>query len=100
MEQTLDMEHRMTVVEDRSLRNEGRIKKLETEQATLRDLTTSVAVLAKQMESMTKSVDAMSDKVDHLEDKPAERWDKLISSLIGALAGAFLVWVASGMPGV
>ena len=28
------------------------------------------------------------------------RLDKLISSLIGALGGAFLVWVASGMPGV
>ena len=28
------------------------------------------------------------------------RLDKLISSLIGAQGGAFLVWVASGMPGV
>ena len=28
------------------------------------------------------------------------RLDKLISSLIGALGGAFLVWVASWMPGV
>ena len=28
------------------------------------------------------------------------RLDKLISSLIGALGGDFLVWVASGMPGV
>ena len=28
------------------------------------------------------------------------RLDKLISSLIGALGGAFLVWVASGMTGV
>ena len=42
----------------------------------------------------------MEHKVDTLEEKPAERWDKLISSLIGALGGAFLVWVASGMPGV
>jgi hypothetical protein len=49
---------------------------------------------------MGDSVERLEHKVDTLEDKPAERWDKLISSLIGALAGAFLVWVASGMPGV
>lgn len=96
----ITIEHRLTVAEDRSLRNEGRIKKLEQEQADLRDLTTSVAVLAKQMESMTKSVDAMSAKVDSIEGKPAERWDKLVSTIIGAVAGAFIAWVVSGAPGL
>ena len=38
--------------EDRSLRNEGRIKKLEAEQKALSDLATSVAVMAEQMKSM------------------------------------------------
>lgn len=93
-------EHRLTVVEDRSLRNEGRIKKLEQEQADLRDLTTSVAVLAKQMENMTKSVDAMAAKVDTLEGKPGKRWDGLVDKLLFAVAGAFIAWVVSGAPGL
>lgn len=96
----LTNEHRLTVVEDRSLRNEGRIKELESEQATLRDLTTSVAVLAKQMESMTKSVDAMSDKVDQLETKPAKRWEGLVDKALAVLIGAFIGWLAAGAPGV
>ena len=49
---------------------------------------------------MGVSVDKLVSKVDTMEAKPGKRWDKLISSLIGALGGAFLVWVASGMPGV
>lgn len=93
-------EHRLTVVEDRSLRNEGRIKKLEQEQADLRDLTTSVAVLAKQMENMTKSVDAMAAKVDTLEGKPGKRWDGLVDKILFAVAGAFIAWVVSGAPGL
>lgn len=85
---------------DRSLRNEGRIKKLEGEHEVLHELAKSVAVMAERMKTMNDNVDSLTGKVDALEDKPAQRWDKLISSLIGALAGAFLVWVASGMPGV
>lgn len=93
-------EHRLTVVEDRSLRNEGRIKKLEAEQADLRDLTTSVAVLAKQMESMTKSMDTMADKVDSLEAKPAKRWESLVDKALAVLIGAFIGWLAAGAPGI
>lgn len=96
----LTQEHRLTVVEDRSLRNEGRIKKLEGEHEALHELATSMAVMAEKQGRMGDSVERLEHKVDTLEEKPAERWDKLISSLIGALAGAFLVWMASGMPGV
>ena len=85
---------------DRSVRNEGRIKKLEGEHEVLHELATSMAVMAEKQGRMGDSVERLEHKVDTLEDKPAQRWDKLISSLIGALGGAFLVWVASGMPGV
>lgn len=85
---------------DRSLRNEGRIKKLEGEHEVLHELAKSVAVMAERMKTMNDNVDSLTGKVDALEDKPAERWDKLISTVIGALAGAFIAWIASGMPGV
>ena len=83
---------------DRSIRNEGRIKKLESEQSELRELTTSVALLAQQMESMTKSIDTMSGKVGALEAKPGKRWDGLVDKLLSVAAGAVLAWVAAGAP--
>ena len=48
---------------------------------------------------MNTNVEKLTEKMDSIEGKPAERWDKLISTVIGALAGAFIAWIASGMPG-
>ena len=79
---------------DRSLRNEGRIKKLEGEHETLQQLATSVAVLAEQMKTMNKSVNSLTGKVEHLEEKPGKRWesivDKLIWAFLAAVAAFFL----------
>jgi len=90
---------RLQETTDRSLRNEGRIKKLEGEHEVLHKLATSVAVMAAEMESMNKSVDALTDKVGELEGRPAKRWDSLVDKAIWAVAGAFLAWVLAGMPG-
>ena len=95
-----DIALRFQETTDRSLRNEGRIKKLEGEHEVLQQLATSVAVMAERMKTMNENVDGLAKKVDEIESKPAERWDKLISTVIGALAGAFIAWIASGMPGV
>ena len=96
--ETLAIAHQKT--EDRSIRNEGRIKKLEEAHEVLHQLATSVAVMAEKMDTMSKSMVVITTKVDEIENRPAERWDKLISTLIGALAGAFITWIASGMTGV
>lgn len=84
---------------DRSLRNEGRIKKLEESHEALHQLAASVAVMAERQDTMNTNVEKLTEKMDSIEGKPAERWDKLISTIIGALAGAFIAWIASGMPG-
>lgn len=91
---------RLQETTDRSVRNEGRIKKLEGEHEVLHQLATSVAVMAQQMENMNGSVEALSSKVDTLEGKPGKRWDGLVDKLIYAAAGAFLAWVIAGAPGL
>ena len=85
--------------DDRSVRNEGRIKKLEEEHEVLHKLATSVAVMAEKMDTMNKSMDSLAAKVDEIESKPAKQWDKVVTAIVGALVGAFASWVASGMPG-
>ena len=78
---------------DRSLRNEGRIKKLEGESAVLHQLATSVAVMAEQMKTMNSSVLTLTTEVEELKDKPGKRWDGLIDKIIWAVAGAVLAYI-------
>ena len=75
---------------DRSLRNEGRIKKLEGESSVLHQLATSVAVMAEQMKTMNTSVSALADEVEELKEKPGKRWDSLVDKIIWAVAAALL----------
>jgi hypothetical protein len=75
---------------DRSLRNEGRIKKLEGESSVLHQLATSVAVMAEQMKTMNTSVSALADEVEDLKEKPGKRWDSLVDKIIWAVAAALL----------
>ena len=96
--ETLAIAHQKT--EDRSLRNEGRIKKLEDAHEVLHTLATSVAVMAEKMDVMNRSVESLSTKVDEIENRPAEHWNKVVSTSIGALAGAFITWLVSGAPGL
>lgn len=96
--ETLAIAHQKT--DDRSIRNEGRIKKLEEAHEILHQLATSVAVMAEKMDTMNKNVVTITTKVEEIENRPAQRWDKLVSTIIGALVGAFISWIASGMAGV
>ena len=96
--ETLTLAHQKT--DDRSIRNEGRIKKLEEAHEVLHTLATSVAVMAEKMDVMNKSVETLNAKVDEIENRPAEQWNKVVSTVLGALAGAFVTWLASGASGV
>lgn len=78
---------------DRSLRNEGRIKKLESENAVLHQLATSVAVMAEQMKTMNTSVATLADEVEELREKPGKRWESLVDKIIWAVAAALLGFV-------
>jgi hypothetical protein len=78
---------------DRSVRNEGRIKKLESESAVLHQLATSVAVMAEQMKTMNTSVATLASEVEEMKDKPAKRWDNLVDKIIWAFAGAVLAYI-------
>lgn len=73
--------------DDRSLRNEGRIKKLEGEHESLNKLVTSVAVMAEQMKTMNTKIGTLTDKVEEMEAKPAKRWDAIVTGIISAVVG-------------
>jgi SMC interacting uncharacterized protein involved in chromosome segregation len=80
-------------VTDRSLRNEGRIKKLETEHEVLHELATSVAVMAQRMETMNQNVTTLTSKVDEIENKPAKRFDAIVDKALWAVLGAIVAFM-------
>ena len=82
---------------DRSLRNEGRIKKLETEHEVLHQLATSVAVMAQRMETMNQNVTTLTNKVEEIEKKPAKRFDDIVDKVVWAVLGAFVAFLLNSI---
>lgn len=78
---------------DRSLRNEGRIEKLEEENSVLHQLATSVAVMAEQLKTLNNGVTTLAGEVEDMKEKPAKRWDSLVDKIIWAVAGAVLAFL-------
>lgn len=89
----IDFILRLQETADRSIRNEGRIKKLEEANETLQKLATSVALMAQQMQALNDSVGTLSDKVGKIENKPAKRWDGLVDKVICLLVGAVMAYL-------
>ena len=75
---------------DKATRNEGRIKKLESENAVLHQLATSVAVMAEQLKTMNTSVSTLTNEVEELKERPGKRWESVVNTFIVGLATAFL----------
>lgn len=94
-----EMTERLVEVEQRSKSNTHRLDAVEKNQEALNSIATSVAVMAEQQENISDKVDTIDAKVDTLEAKPVKRWDGLVDKALWLVAGAFLAWVLSGMPG-
>ena len=88
-----DLALKLQETTDRSFRNEGRIKKLESEHQALQKLATSVAVMAEQIKTMNTSVVSLTDKVDKLEEKPAKRWDGFVDKIVWAIAAGVIAFL-------
>ncbi len=95
----VEMEHRITAVEKLAKGNERRIGDLESDNKALLDLSTSVAVMAEQMKTMSSKVDSMDTAVKRLQSVPASRWEGLIKAVVTALV-AGLVGYALALAGL
>lgn len=83
-------------VDDRSERNEGRIKKLEADQKALLELTSSVRELANEQGHVKQDLAEIKEDVKGLAALPGKRWDSIVNTLLAALVGAFAAWLISG----
>ena len=96
----LEMEHRVTAVEKLAGSNRHRLEDVEKRQDNLDELVKSVALFAQEQEYIKEDVKEIKADVKALTDKPAKRWESLVDKLLLVAAGAFLGWLAAGMPGL
>ena len=78
---------------DRSIRNEGRIKKLEGEHDVLQKLATSVAVMAEQIKTISSNVTTLKGDVEEMKEKPGKRWDAIVDKIIWAFLAAVIAFL-------
>lgn len=73
-----EMAEAIVRVEERSHRNEGRIKNLENTQELLNKTATSVEVMTAKLATIEQNVTLLMQKVDKLENLPGKRWEAVL----------------------
>ena len=68
------------------------LDKENTEYEALLELSTSVAVMAEQMKTMSSKVDSMDTAVKRLQSVPASRWEGCIKAAVTALVAGLVGW--------
>lgn len=94
MDKQLDMEHRMTEVEERSKSNTKRINKLAERQDNLEKLVETVGEIKVEMKHNRSDLDEIKTDVKSLTSKGSKRWDsvteKIIMLIVAAVVGYML----------
>lgn len=78
---------------DRSLRNEGRIKKLEEGNNALQTLATNFAVMDFQLKLINVNIEDLTKKIESLEAKPGKRWESIVDKIVWAVIAAALGFI-------
>lgn len=93
MEQKLDIEHRLTTVEDRSKSNTIRLDEVERRQDNLDELVSTVKVLAVREEQVESDVKEIKTDVKSIKDIPAKRWNAMVEKVLLVLVGAVITFL-------
>jgi hypothetical protein len=77
-------------VQQRTHSNTRRIEVLEQGQADLRQLVTSVALIAQKQEQMEHGIDEIRGDVRTLLQKPARRWESIVEIVFKVVLTALI----------
>lgn len=87
-------------IKQRAVSNTRRIEVLEQGQADLRQLVTSVALIAQKQEQMETGIEEIKADVKTLTQKPAKRWETVVEIIfkvtLTALITAALIKLGIG----
>lgn len=88
-----DMTVRMQKLEDTSKNNTQELNKQSKLIEDIQKLSTSVSILANNMEAMLKEQQRQNERLYALESKPAKRWDSVIDRIIMLILGSIVGYV-------
>lgn len=94
-----DLAIKLQETTDRSLRNESRIEKLETDQKALSELALSVQELATNQVNMKDDLTQIKKDVRSLITIPTKRWNSVVDKVITLIVGAFVAWLLTSGAG-
>lgn len=96
----IDVENRLTSLEQRCKSNGHRLEHLEKQQEAIHSLAASIQVMAAEQKHQTEAINTVREdvsrldgKVDALEMKPGKRWEGLVDKLIWGVAGGILAFL-------
>ena len=89
----INIEHRLTSVEDRSKSNTKRLDEMEKRQNDLDALVGTVKVLADREERVEEDVKEIKSDVKTLTNKPAKKWDNLVNQIVYLVVAAIVGFV-------
>lgn len=84
-------------IDEENDRQNHRISILETGQAQINELVSSVKVLAVNMETMSKELSKQGERLSEIEEKPAKRWETVVACIITGILGFALNAMLSGV---
>lgn len=85
LEKLGEMEHRLTKTEDREKSNTHRIEKLENVVEAIHDMSNTMVKLVEQIKTTNENVQDLKGKVEAIEQEPAKEYKSLKSKVITAI---------------
>lgn len=84
-------------IDEENDRQNHRISILETGQAQINELVSSVKVLAVNMDVMSKELQKQGDRLAEIEGKPAKRWETVVACILTGIVGFLLNMALNGL---
>ena len=84
-------------IDEENDRQNHRITILETGQAQINELVSSVKVLAVNMDTMSKELQKQGEKLNEIESRPAKRWETVVACILTGIVGFLLNMLLTGM---
>ncbi len=81
----LELERRLSHVEDRAKSNTHRLTEVERKQEDMTELVQSVAVIAQKQTDMDEDLQEIKTDVKLLTAKPGKRWDGIVEKVLLAV---------------
>ena len=83
----MQMENRLTAVEQRCKSDGHRIDKLEERQEALETLATSVALMTQEQKDIKEDISELKKDVKSLTSLPAKRWNDVVEKIVWLVIG-------------